>query len=157
MQYSQSIMNVSRSDFDRNAKALVSALLTTVSNNNGCETTRYHKLRQFDLCHWELHYDNNQNNLIYLSHPPVVFCTNLLLSIEDGQEEASEDIFLATKESDDDDLEDEAILDDDQCFVATILEKNKNEIEEKNAKSQRGKQQNSTRKTRNTRNHDENN
>ncbi|MGK3734696.1 MAG: hypothetical protein ACI8RD_002248 [Bacillariaceae sp.] len=123
-------MNVSRSDFDRNAKALVSALLTTLSNNNGCETTRYHKLRQFDLCHWELHYDNNQNNLIYLSHPPVVFCTNLLLSIEDAQEEASEDIFLATKESDDDNLEDEAILDDDQCFVATILEENKNEIED---------------------------
>ena len=126
---SQSIMNTSRSDFNRNAKALVSALPTIVSNNNGGETTRYHKLRQFDLCHWELHYDNNQNNLIYLSHPPVVFYTSFLLSIEDGKEEASEDIFLATKDSDDDFLEDEAILDDDQCFVA-ILEENKNEKED---------------------------
>lgn len=114
-------MNFSRIDFNQNAKNLLSAL-TTVSNSNGHETTRYDKLRSeslrsFDLCHWEIHYDNNRNDLLHLSHPHVIFFSNCLV----------EDIFLATEDSDDDLLENEAIMGDDQCFVAMQKEENKNE------------------------------
>ena len=98
-------MNFSKNDFDRNAKALLSAFAfskkerkSDLSLSTDC----------FNLIDWYLCDDTNGSSSSYLSHPPI--------TVSSTSNEKSRDHLLVTQETDDT-LEDENIFIDDQCYV----------------------------------------
>ena len=100
-------MGFSKEDFDRDAKALLSAF--AASEKESAEPS-------FALSHWMLkggdndgfHYDS------YLSHPPVTLSCAFVPS---GATEEASVVSISRQESDDNLLEEEGIIQDDQCYM----------------------------------------
>jgi len=111
-------MNFSQDDFDRNATALLSAIALS---DRKCESWQLHAY-PFALCDWELIQDANGHNPAYMSHSPVTVLSTMSSVVnEEGQ-----GIEFAVTESDDD-LEDEMILMDDQCYMQAMITNDKGE------------------------------
>eukprot|EP00536_Pseudo-nitzschia_multiseries_P000451 jgi/Psemu1/294033/fgenesh1_pm.6_\ len=126
-------MNFSPDDFNRNASALVSALQSTVGTEGddgegagACSDNN--DAGSFVLTDWELRHDNNGwNTVSYLAHPPVIISTRVSASpLVEREDDVTRTAERATGGGDDDnynydDLEEEGIILDDQCYAEETI------------------------------------